>query len=84
METKNDKVAKIDFLDLLDILTNHVEEEDNQLFQQVRLIYLDDNNENSNPQIAMHVCDSRVDVEKVLIEEVHSESFSINTIDSFQ
>ena len=33
METKNDKVAKIDFLDLLDILTNHVEEEDNQLFQ---------------------------------------------------
>ena len=30
----------------------------------------------------MHVCDSRVDVEKVLIEEVHNESFSINTIDS--
>ena len=82
METKNDKVAKIDFLDLLDILTNHGEEEDNQLFQQVRLVHLDDNNENSNPQIVMHVCDSRVDVEKVLIEDVHNESFSINTIDS--
>ena len=42
METENDKVAKKDFFDLLDISTEVGEEEDNQLFQWVRPFHLDD------------------------------------------
>ncbi|KAL6331904.1 hypothetical protein AAG906_020252 [Vitis piasezkii] len=42
METENDRVAEKDYLDLLDISTEVGEEEDNQLFQWVRPIHLDD------------------------------------------
>lgn len=47
-------------------------------------LQLDDNNGNLDPQIATHVHDSRADVEKVLIEEAYSESFNIDTTNSFE
>ena len=46
MEAKNDKVAKKDYLNLLDITTEVGEEEDNQLFQWVRPFHLDDEDGN--------------------------------------
>ena len=55
METKNNKVAEKDFLDLLDISTEVGEEEDNQLFQWVRPLHLDDEDGNLDPRIATHV-----------------------------
>ena len=60
------------------------EEEDNQLFQWVRPLHLDDENGNPNPQIAAHVREAGVDVDRVLFKEVHSESFSQETRDSFR
>ena len=47
MQAETDKVAEKDYLDLLDILAEFDEEEDNQLFQWVRPLHLDD--ENGNP-----------------------------------
>ncbi|RVW45794.1 hypothetical protein CK203_086275 [Vitis vinifera] len=84
METENDRVAEKDYLDLLDISTEVGEEEDNQLFQWVRSIHLDDKVENPNPRIAAHAQEFGVNVERVLSEEVHSESFSKDTDDSVQ
>ncbi|RVW86129.1 hypothetical protein CK203_038010 [Vitis vinifera] len=60
MEAENDRVVEKDYLDLLDISTEVGEEKENQLFQWVRPIHLDD------------------------AVEVHSESFSKDTEDSFQ
>ena len=60
------------------------EEENNQLFQWVRPLHLDDENGNPDSRIATHVREAGVDVERVLSEEVHSESFSQDTGDSFQ
>ena len=54
METKNDRVVEIDYLNLLDISTEVGEEEDNQLFQWVRPIHLDDEVGNPDPRIAAH------------------------------
>ena len=54
METENDRVAEKNYLDLLDISADVGEEEDNQLFQWVRPIYLDDEVGNLDPQIAAH------------------------------
>ena len=54
MEVENDRVAEKDYLDLLNILAEVGEEEDNQLFQWVRPIHLDDEVGNSNPRIAAH------------------------------
>ena len=42
MQAETDKVAEKDYLDLLDILAEFGEEEDNQLFQWVRPLHLDD------------------------------------------
>ena len=42
MQAETDKVAEKDYLDLLDILAEFGEKEDNQLFQWVRLLHLDD------------------------------------------
>ena len=50
-----DKVAEKDYIDLLDILAEFSEEEDNQLFQWVRPLHLDDENGNPDPRIAAHV-----------------------------
>ncbi|RVW64721.1 hypothetical protein CK203_066474 [Vitis vinifera] len=58
------------------------EEEDNQLFQWVRPIHLDDEVGNPDPRIAAHALEFGVNVERVLSEEVHSESFSKDTDDS--
>ncbi|RVX07719.1 hypothetical protein CK203_021897 [Vitis vinifera] len=82
MEAENDRVAEKDYLDLLDISAEVGEEEDNQLFQWVRPIHLDDEVENSDPRIATHAREFGVNVERVLSEEVHSESFSKDTDDS--
>ncbi|RVW63597.1 hypothetical protein CK203_057404 [Vitis vinifera] len=60
------------------------EEEDNQLFQWVRPIHLDDEVGNPDPRIAAHAREFGVNVERVLSEEVHSESFSKDTDDSHQ
>ncbi|RVW62896.1 hypothetical protein CK203_059778 [Vitis vinifera] len=60
------------------------EEEDNQLFQWVRPIHLDDEVGNPDPRIAAHAREFGVNVERVLSEEVHSESFSKDTNDSHQ
>ncbi|KAJ9680166.1 hypothetical protein PVL29_019454 [Vitis rotundifolia] len=84
MEAENDRVAEKDYLDLLDISAEVDEEEENQLFQWVRPIHLDDEVGNPDPRIAAHAREFGVDVERVLSEEVHSESFSKDTEDSFQ
>ncbi|RVW85988.1 hypothetical protein CK203_041452 [Vitis vinifera] len=82
MEAENDRVAEKDYLDLLDISSEVSEEEDNQLFQWVRPTHLDDEVGNPDPQIATHAREFGVNVERVLSEEVHSESFSKDTDDS--
>ena len=84
MEAENDQVTEKDYLDLLDITTEVGEEEDNQLFQWVRPIHLDDKVGNPDPRIAAHAQEFGVNVERVLSEEVHFESFSKATEDSFQ
>ena len=76
MQEKTNKVTGKDYLDLLDISAEFGEDEDNQLFQWVRPVHLDDKNGNLDPQIVAHVREAGVDVERVLSEEVHSESFS--------
>ena len=83
MEVENDKVAEKDYLDLLYIIAEVGEEEDNQLFQWVRPLHLDDENGNPNPQIVAHVQEVGIDVERVLFEEVHTNSFNQDTRDSF-
>ena len=83
MQVETDKVAKKDYLDLCDISAEFGEVEDNQLFQWVRTLHLDDENGNHDPRIVAHVREAGVDVERVLSEEIHSESFSQHTRDSF-
>ena len=82
MEAENDQVTEKDYLYLLDITTEVGEEEDNQLFQWVRSIHLDDKVGNPDPRIAAHAREFGVNVERVLSEEVHSKSFSKDTNDS--
>ena len=84
MEAETDKVAENNFLDLLEISAEFGEEEEDQLFQWVIPIHLDDEDGNPDPLIATQVREAGVNVERVLSEEVHSESFSQNTRDSFQ
>ena len=55
MQAETDKVVEKDYLDLLDISVEFGEEEDNQLFQWVRPLHLDDENGNPDPRIAAHV-----------------------------
>ena len=81
MEAEADKVVENNFLNLLEISVEFGEEEDNQLFQWVRPLHLDDEDENPDPRIAAHVREAGVNVEQVLYEEVHSESFSQYTRD---
>ena len=84
MEAETDKVAENNFIDLLEISAEFGEEDENQLFQWVRPLHLDDEDGNPDPRIAAHVREAGVDVEQVLSEEVHSDSFSQDTRDSFQ
>ena len=84
MQAEIDKVAEKSYLDLLDISVEFGEEEDNKLFQWVRPLHLDDEDENLDPRIAAHVRKVGVDVDHVLSEEVHNESFSQDTRDSFK
>ena len=84
MQAETDKVDEKNYLDLLNISADFGEEEDNQLFQWVRPLHLDDEDENLDPRIDAHVREAGVDVDRVLSEEVHSESFSEDTRDSFQ
>ena len=84
MELKTNKVAENIFLDLLEISIEFGEEEENQLFQWVRPLHLDDEDGNPNPQISAHVREASINVERVLSEKVHSESFSQDTRDLFQ
>ena len=76
VETEIDKVAKNNFLNLLEISVEFGEEEENQLFQWVKPLYLDNEDGNPNPRIYTHVREADVNVERILSEEVHSESFS--------
>ena len=55
MEVKIDKVAKNNFLDLLEISAEFGEEKENQLFQWVRYLHLYDEDGNPDPQIVAHV-----------------------------
>ena len=84
MDAETDKVAENDFLDLLEISTEFGEEDENQLFQWVRPLHLDDEDGNPDPRIATHVREIGVNVERVLSKEVHSESFSQDMRDSFR
>ena len=84
MAVENDRVAKKYYLDLLDILAEVGEEEDNQLFRWVRPLHLDDEIRNPNPRIVAHAREFGVDVDRVMFEEVHSESFSKDIDDSFE
>ena len=83
MQAETDKVVEKDYLYLLDISIEFGEEEDNKLFQWVRPLHLNDENGNPDPRIAALVREVGVDVEQVLSEEVHSESLSQDTRDSF-
>ena len=76
IQAEIDKVVEKNYLELLDISVGFGEEEENQLFQWVRPLHLDDEDGNPNPQISAHVREAGVDVDCVLFEEVHSESFS--------
>ena len=49
MQAETDKVAEKYYLDLLDISAEFGEKEDNQLFQCVRPLHLDDENGNLDP-----------------------------------
>ena len=49
MEAENDRVAKKNYLNLLDISIEVGKEEDNQLFQWVKPIHLDDEVDNPDP-----------------------------------
>ena len=84
MEAETDKLTENNFLDLLEISAEFGEEEENRLFQWVRPLHLDDEDGNPYPRIAAHVREAGVNVERVLSKEVHSESFSHDTRDSFQ
>ena len=84
MQAETNKAAEKDYLDLLDISAEFGEEEDNQLFQWVRPLHLDDEYGNPDPRIVAYVREADVDVDRVLSEEVHSETFSQETRDSFQ
>ena len=84
MEAETDKVAENNFLDLLEISTKFGEENENQLFQWVRPLHIDDGDGNPDPRIAAHLQETGVDVELILSKEVHSESFSQDMRDSFQ
>ena len=66
MEAKDDKVAETDFLDLLEIAAKPGEEEDDQLFQWVHPIHLDDEECNPSPQITAEARDYGLNVERVL------------------
>ena len=83
MQPETDKVYEKYYLDLLDISAEFGEEEDNQLFQWVRPLYLDDEKGNHDARIVAHVQEAGVDVERVLSEEIHNESFNQDTRDSF-
>ena len=83
MEIENDKVAEKDYPDLFDITTEASEEEDIQLFQWVRPLHLDDEDGNPDQRIAAHVRETGVDVERLLSDEVHTDSFNQDTRDSF-
>nr|CAN75768.1 hypothetical protein VITISV_032563 [Vitis vinifera] len=72
VEVENDRVVEKDYLDLLDISIEMGEEEDNQLFQWVRPLHLDDEIRNPNPRIVAHAREFGVDVDRVMFEEVHS------------
>ncbi|RVW39857.1 hypothetical protein CK203_083158 [Vitis vinifera] len=50
----------------------------------VRPLHLDDEDGNPDPRIAAHVREAGVDVDRVLSEEVHTDSFNQDTRDSFQ
>ena len=54
MEAETDKVAESNFLDSPEISAEFGEEEENQLFQWVRSLYLDDEDGNHRPRIAAH------------------------------
>ena len=81
IETENDRVAEKDYLDLVDISVEVGEEEDNQLFQWVRPIHLDDEVGNPDPRIAAHARKFGVNVLHVLSKEVHFQSFNKDTDD---
>ena len=49
MQAETDIVVEKDYLDLLDFSAEFGEEEDNQLFQWVRPLHLDDENGNPGP-----------------------------------
>ena len=55
MQPEINKVAEKYYLDLLDISVDFGEEKDNQLFQWVRPLHLDDENGNPDPRIVAHV-----------------------------
>ena len=74
---------KKNYHNLLDISIEIGEEEDNQLFQWVRPLHLDDEDGNPNPWIIAHVREVVVDVERVLFEKVHTDSFNQDMRDSF-
>ena len=76
MEAETNKVAKNNFLNLLEISAEFGEEDKNKLFQLVRPLHLDDEDGNPDPRIAAHVREVGVNIERVLSEEIHSESFS--------
>ena len=75
MKVENDKVAKKDYIDLLEISVEVGEKKENQLFCWAPL-HFDDDIWNLDPRIIPHAWEFGVDVERVLSEEVHNESLA--------
>ncbi|KAK3219196.1 hypothetical protein Dsin_013166 [Dipteronia sinensis] len=67
---EKDKVDETDFIDLLQLVAKAGEDNENPFFDWVRPAYLDDDEENPDPQIASHARDMRINVEHVIREEV--------------
>ena len=62
MKAKTDKVVENNFLNLLEISAKFGEEKENQLFQWVRPLHLDDEDGNPDPRITAYVREVGVNV----------------------
>ena len=80
IQAKINKVVEKYYLDLLDISVEFGKEEDNQLFQWVRPLHLDDENGNPDPRIVAHVREVGVDVERVFFFKKFIVKVSIKTL----
>ncbi|KAM2947694.1 hypothetical protein FF1_034802 [Malus domestica] len=73
-EAEIDHVDRGDPLDVFDIVAEDNDTEGNQLYQWIRPLHLDDDEGNPTPRVAEEACNERINVKRVLAEEVGSSS----------